>query len=120
MRVLDDASDATLVHGHDRGIAADEEGTPRLQGAIVGRIELDAGEAHADNDVVSDSDAAVDGDLVVLRDTVAQHVEDIRSVGDRRDLADSDPLDLGIEHALERIEIAGDERSIPPEEKFNL
>ena len=50
----------------------------------------------------------------------AQHVEHVGTVGDRSDLADADPLDLGVEHALERVEVARDERAIPAQEEGRL
>src|SRR4029077_13931215 len=119
MRVLDDPRHVAIAGRHDCGVATDEKRAARLQRAFVGRIDLDAREAHADDDVVSDADAPVDGDLILLRDAVPQHVEHIGAVGDGGYLADPDPLDLGVEHALEGIEIAGDERAVAPQEKID-
>ena len=71
MRVLDDTRDAPVAGRHDRGIPPDEKRAARLQRTVVGRVELDPREAHADDDVGPDAYAAVDGDLVLLGDAVA-------------------------------------------------
>src|SRR5260370_12469438 len=119
MRVLDDARDTPVARRHDRGVAPDEKRAARLQRAMVGALERDAREAHADDDVVADADAAVAGDLVILGHTLAQHVDHIRAIRDRGDLPDADPLDLGVEQLLERVEVARDERAVPPQEQID-
>ena len=119
MRILDDARHVAVAHRHDRRVAADEERATRLQRPLVGRIELHTREPHADDDVLPHADAAVDGHLVLLRDAVAKHVEHVAAVGDGGDLADADPLDLGVEHPLDRLEVARDERPVPPQQQID-
>src|SRR5207253_8486085 len=119
MRVLDDTRHASLVYRHDRGVAADEIRATRLERPLVPGISLHAGEAHADNYVVADAGAAVDRHRVVLREPVTQDVEHVAALSDRRHLAGADPFDLRIEHALDRVEIARDERAIPAQQQID-
>src|SRR5436190_17423726 len=119
VRILDDAGDTAVVHGHDRRIAADEERAAGLEWPLVARVELDSGEAHADDDVLADADAAVDGNLVLLGDPVAQDAEDVGAVGDPCGFPDADPLDLGVEHLFDRVQIAGDEGAVPPQQQVD-
>src|SRR5207247_8371741 len=99
--------------------ATDEKRAARLQRPLVGRVELDAREAHADDDVLPHADAAIDRDLIALGDAVAKHVEDVAAIGNRRDLADADPLHLRVEHPLDRVEVAGDDGAVAPEQEID-
>ena len=82
MRVLLDADDASVARVHDRRVAAEQVGAAALQRPLVGRVGLDAREAHADEHPVAEPDGAVDDDVVALVDALREHVEDVVAADD--------------------------------------
>ena len=119
MRELLDANDATVLHVDDAGPAAEEVRAPALQRPFVARIGLDAREAHAHDDAIRQAERAIDGDVVVLGHPLGEHSEDAFPADEDGVLPDRHPLDVGIEHLRERLEIACDECAIATEKKLD-
>src|SRR6266540_1671645 len=119
VRVLLDARDVAVTRRHDRGVAPDEVVAARLERALVGGVRLHAREPHADDDALADADAAVDGHVVILGNAVAEDVEHVGAIRNRSDLPHADPLDLGIQHSLDRIEITGHECAVAAQEEVD-
>jgi len=119
VRELLDPRDAAAAHHHEPGPSAEKIRATALQRALVGRIGLDAGEPHAYDDALRQTNRPVDDDVVPLRDALGEDFEDAIAVDDHGVLAGGNPLDIGVEHHLERGEIARDERAIAAEEKLD-
>ncbi len=119
VRKLLDANDATVVDVNDARPAAEEIRAPALQRALVARIDFDPREAHAHDDAIRQAESPIDGDVVVLGDPLGEHFENAVAADEDGFLPDRHPLDVGVEHLRERLEIAGDERAVAAEEKLD-
>jgi uncharacterized protein len=117
--MLLDAHDSAVPHVHDGGPAAEEIRAPALQRPLVGRVELDAREAHADDDTIRQADRALDHDVVALGGAIRDHLEDTLTADDDRVRgARRDPLHVGIEHRFDRLEVTVDESVVAAKEKL--
>ena len=119
MRKLLDPDDATVLHVDDPGPATEEIRTAALQRALVARIGLDTREAHAHDDAIREAERAINGDVVVLSDPLREHLENAVATDEDGFLPGSHPLDVGIEHPRERLEVTGDERAVTAEEQLD-
>src|SRR5256714_13134087 len=119
MRVLLDADDPAIAHVDDGRPPAEEVRAAALERPFVGLVELDPREAHADDHAVGEPDGPVDDDVVVLGGSSGDDLEDaVAADDDGVRLAGGHPFHVWVEHRLDRLEIAGDERVIPAQEEL--
>src|SRR5579871_5439978 len=119
MRVLLDPDDPPAARVDEPGPSTEEERAPALERPFVRRVGLAPGEPHADHDAIGEADRAIDRDVVVLRDALGEHRQDAISADENGFLTRGHPLDVGIEHRLQRSEIPGDERAVAAQEKVD-
>ena len=119
MRVLLDAHDPAVTHVDDCRPAAEEVRAATLQRPLVGRIELDPREAHADDHAVGEPDRAVDDDVVVLGGAIRDDLEDaLATDDDRLRLAGRHPFHVRIQQRRHRVEVPVDERVVAAQQNL--
>src|SRR5690242_5485204 len=117
--MLLDPHDSAVAHVDDGSPTAQEVRATALQRPLVGGIELDPREAHADHHAVGETDGSVDHDVIVLGGAIGYDLEDAVAADDHSlGLAGAHPFDVRVEHRLDRVEISIDEGAVAAEEKL--